>query len=117
MRQSILLKSFIVIVAGVAVVGGAIFVGFRHASDVQGEGDVHAGEPGPYAAAGTPADQVRAYMLSLRADDYTTYTHPVFGFMGVPKAGLTILRLRMSFKKPLERPTLIMYGPIGLKIS
>jgi hypothetical protein len=86
MRQSILLKSFIVIVAGVAVVGGAIFVGFRHASDVQGEGDVHAGEPGPSAAAGTPADQVRAYMLSLRADDYTTYTHPVFGFsLAVPK--------------------------------
>jgi hypothetical protein len=37
MRQSIRLKSFIIIVAGVAVVGGAVFVGFRHASDVRGD--------------------------------------------------------------------------------
>jgi hypothetical protein len=86
MRQSIRLKPFIIIVAGVAVVGGGVFVGFRHASEVRGAGDVHAGEPGPSAAAGTPADQVRAYMLGLQADDYTTYTHPVYGFsLDVPK--------------------------------
>jgi hypothetical protein len=30
------MKSFI-IVAGVAVVGGAVFVGFRHASEVRGD--------------------------------------------------------------------------------
>jgi hypothetical protein len=39
MRQSIVVKSFIIIVAGVAVVGGAIFVGFRHASDVRGDAE------------------------------------------------------------------------------
>jgi hypothetical protein len=37
MRQSIRLKSFIIIVAGMAALGGAVFVGFRHASDVRGD--------------------------------------------------------------------------------
>jgi hypothetical protein len=31
------MKSFIIIGVGVAVVGGAVFVGFRHASDVRGD--------------------------------------------------------------------------------
>jgi hypothetical protein len=39
MRQSTVVKSFIIIVAGVAVVGGAIFVGLRHASDVRGDAE------------------------------------------------------------------------------
>jgi hypothetical protein len=39
MRQSILLKSFIIIVAGVAVIGGGVFVGFRHASEVRGDAE------------------------------------------------------------------------------
>jgi hypothetical protein len=39
MRQSIVVKSFIFIVAGVAVVGGAVFVGFKHASGVRGDAE------------------------------------------------------------------------------
>jgi hypothetical protein len=39
MRQSIIVKSLIIIVAGVAVIGGAVFVGFRHASDVRGDAE------------------------------------------------------------------------------
>jgi hypothetical protein len=37
MRQSIQLKSFIIIGAGVAVVGGGVFGGFRHATEVRGD--------------------------------------------------------------------------------
>ena len=39
MRQSIRLKSFIIIVAGVAALGGAAFVAFRYASDVRGDAE------------------------------------------------------------------------------
>jgi len=39
MRQSIVVKSFMIIVAGMAVVGGAAFVGFRYASDVRGDAE------------------------------------------------------------------------------
>jgi hypothetical protein len=38
MKQSIILKLFIVLV-GVAAVGGAAFLGFRHASEVRGDTD------------------------------------------------------------------------------
>jgi len=39
MRKSILLKSFIIILAAVAVVGGGVFVGFRHATEVRGDAE------------------------------------------------------------------------------
>jgi len=39
MRQSIVVKLFIIIVAGVVALGSAVFVGFRHASDVRGESE------------------------------------------------------------------------------
>jgi hypothetical protein len=39
MRQSILLKSCVVLVAVAAVVGGGVFVGFRHATEVRGDAE------------------------------------------------------------------------------
>jgi hypothetical protein len=83
--QSILFKSFIVIVAGMAVVGGAVFVGFRHASDVRGEitpaiSPQTAGIPSPGSG------EAATYLRDLREGDYTTYTHPVHRFsVDVPK--------------------------------
>jgi hypothetical protein len=51
MMQPILLKKFIIIVAGMVVVGGAVFVGFRHASDVRGEITPKARHDIPYISA------------------------------------------------------------------
>jgi hypothetical protein len=77
MRQSIIVKSFIIIIAGVAVVGGAVFVGFRHASDVRGEVTPTISPPLDSSPGG---EEAATYLRDLRADDYTTYTHPVYGF-------------------------------------
>jgi hypothetical protein len=67
MRQSILFKVFILLVAMTAV-SGAVFVGFRHASDVRGDT-----EPlGPLSE---------------------TYTHPELGFSFRYPAGYTLTEL------------------------
>jgi hypothetical protein len=85
MRQSILLKS-LVIIAGVAAVGVAAFLGFRHTSEVQGKGDIALMAADASAAASTLAEADR-FLDDLRAGDYTTYTHPVYGFSIIyPKA-------------------------------
>jgi hypothetical protein len=76
MRQSIVLKTLIILVAGVAV-GGAAFVGFRHTSEVRGEIPPTISPPLDSSPGGGEAG---AYLASLRAGDYTTYTHPVYGF-------------------------------------
>jgi hypothetical protein len=91
MRKSIFLKSFIIV--GVAAICGAAFVALRHTSEVRGESEVQ--EPMPRAKdapetlepAHEEAEDWRAYMLGLSADDYATFTHPVYGFsFDYPKA-------------------------------
>jgi hypothetical protein len=77
MMQSILLKPFIIIVEGMVVVGGAVFVGFRHASDVRGEITPTISPPLDSSPGGGEA---ATYLRDLRADDYTTYTHSGYGF-------------------------------------
>jgi hypothetical protein len=70
MRQSIGMKSFIIL-ASMAVVGGAVFVGLRHASDVRGEVAPTISPPLDSSPGGGEA---ATYLRDLRADDYTTYT-------------------------------------------
>jgi hypothetical protein len=86
MRQSIVLKLFIIIVAGVAA-GGAMVWGFVQSKEVRGESAGVAG-PGavPEAATTLREEDAAGYFARLRADDYTTYTHPGYGFsVDVPK--------------------------------
>jgi hypothetical protein len=97
MRQYIRLKSMMLLV-GVAVIGGAAFVGLRHANDVRGDvGALEAAhgierEATPAISpqtAGVPSPgggEADTYLRDLREGDYTTYTHPVYGFsVDVPK--------------------------------
>jgi hypothetical protein len=67
MRQSILLKSLVIFV-GVAVIGGAVFVGFRYASDVRGDTE-------PFG----PTSEI--------------YTHPELGFSFRYPRGYTLTEL------------------------
>jgi hypothetical protein len=67
MRQSILLKSLVIFV-GVAVIGGAVFVGFRYASDVRGDTE-------PFG----PLSEI--------------YTHPELGFSFRYPRGYTLTEL------------------------
>lgn len=57
------------------MVGGAVLVGFRHASEVRGDAAIPS-----VPEAVQEAEDWRMYMLDLGADDYATYTHPVYGF-------------------------------------
>jgi hypothetical protein len=85
MMQSIILKSLIIIVSGMAVVGGAVFVGFRHASDVRGE-ITPAISPQTAEVLSPGGGEADTYLRDLREGDYTTYTHPGYGFsVDVPK--------------------------------
>jgi hypothetical protein len=82
MKQSIVLKLFIVLV-GVAAVGGAAFVGFRHANEVRGEsGAVQAPATRATTVVPTRADASEAahFLLQLRPEDVTQYTDPAYGF-------------------------------------
>jgi len=85
MKQTILLRLFIVLV-GVALVGGAVFAGLARSTEGRGDtavkqvlGNSGAQEIVPEAATPAP-DPVVEYRLQLDAEDYTTYTHPVYGF-------------------------------------
>ena len=74
MRQSIVLKSLIIIVAGVVALGGAAFVGFRHASDVRGDTEpVTLSETYTHAAPGFSFRYPRAFRAHEipQADDST----------------------------------------------
>ena len=75
--QSIILKSLIIIVAGMAVVGGAVFVGFRHASDVRGE-ITPAISPQTAEILSPGGGEADTYLRDLREGDYTTYTRMAF---------------------------------------
>jgi hypothetical protein len=63
MRPSILLK-VLMIIAGVAVVGGGAFVGFRHTREVRGDAEIQAV---PEAADTLREEDLGAYLASLRA--------------------------------------------------
>jgi hypothetical protein len=76
MSTSILLK-LVMILGGIAVVGGTVFFGLSGDQEVRG--DTVLDEVLPEAVTPTP-DPVADYVLHLRAEDYTTYTHPTLGF-------------------------------------
>jgi hypothetical protein len=77
MRQSIIVKSFIILVAGMAVVGGVVFLGLRASPEVRGE---ITPTISPSLDSSPGGGEAATYLRDLRADDYTTYTHPVYGF-------------------------------------
>jgi hypothetical protein len=77
MRQSIVVKSFIILVAGMAVVGGVVFLGLRASPEVRGE---ITPPISPSLDSSPGGGEAATYLRDLRADDYTTYTHPVYGF-------------------------------------
>jgi hypothetical protein len=107
MRQSIFLKSFIVLV-GVAAVGGGAFLGFRHTSEVRGNSVLQ--------EAATPApDTAAEYLLGLDAEDYTTYTHPANGFSFRYPKDFELLTATWEDEEVVDlyHPTL----PLGIRVS
>jgi hypothetical protein len=117
MRQSIVLKSFIII-AGVIAVGGAVFLGFRHIREVRGDSAV--GEPVPHVEGVSEVDTLReedpgSSLRDLGAGGYATYTHPGYGFsLSYPKE---FALLTDSWGNEdvidLHHPTL----PLGMRVS
>jgi len=67
------------VLVSVAAIGGGVFVGFRHASDVRGDAEpVTRAETFPHHA--PHPDAGADFLLRLTPDDMTTYTDPVYGF-------------------------------------
>jgi hypothetical protein len=115
MRQSILFKVFILLVA-MAAVGGDAFLGFRHTSEVRGDTKVQELGGAPHHAPQTTptpdARDGRADMLSLQPEDFATYTHPRYGFsFRYPKdfilsnAVVGIVRVRRVIAVPFVAPS------------
>jgi hypothetical protein len=121
MKQSILLKIFIVL-AGVAAIGGAVVWGSSEV-EVRGSSETAVqevvaraeGVPGPVAPAREETEDWRAYLLGLEAEDYATYTDPVHGFsFDYPKA-FELLPPTWGDEEVMDlyHPTL----PLGIRVS
>jgi hypothetical protein len=64
-------------------VGGAVAVGITHSTEVRGDTEMPAvldAVPEAETADALSGEDPGAYLASLRAEDYTTYTDPVHGF-------------------------------------
>jgi hypothetical protein len=73
-------KTFIIILA-LAAIGGAGVWGLAQSTEVRGETAMPAVLHAVPAAGAVPSGQDLArYLNGLREADYTTYTHPVYGF-------------------------------------
>jgi hypothetical protein len=93
MRQTIVLKTFL-IVAAMAAIGGAVVWGVAQSPEVRGSSEVAVQEAAahvegvpemladavPEAGAVPSAQDLAEYLGHLRAEDYTTYTHPTLGY-------------------------------------
>jgi hypothetical protein len=79
MRQSIVLKSFL-IVGAMAAIGGAVVWGVAQSAEVRGSSEVAVQEAVPEATTVPSAQDLAGYLGNLRAEDYARYTHPRYGF-------------------------------------
>jgi hypothetical protein len=69
MSTSILLK-VVMMLGGIAIVGGAVFAGLTTSTEVRGDSVVR-------EVATPSSDPVASYLVNLDAEDFSTYTDPV----------------------------------------
>lgn len=120
MRQSIVLKSFIIF-AAVATVGGAVWLGLTQSTEVRGSTEmavqeaVARAEGAPETLAPAAYENPGAYLASLRAEDYTTYTHPTLGYAFRYPKGFTL----MTQRDPEEDIALLVHSrfPLGVRVT
>jgi len=85
MKQSNIMKSF-VIIAAVAAIGGAVVWGVAQSAEVRGSMETPAvseaavAEAVPEATTFPSAQDLAGYLGNLRAEDYARYTHPTLGY-------------------------------------
>jgi hypothetical protein len=111
MRQSILLKLFIIIV-GVSAVGGAVVLGLARSTEVRGNTVLQRVVP----EESTPApERAVDYLFELDAEDYATYTHPAYGFSFRYPKDFDLLTASWEDEEVVDlyHPTL----PLGIRVS
>jgi hypothetical protein len=111
MRRSIFLKLLIVLV-GVAAVGGAVVLGLASSTEVRGDSVLQRVVP----EESTPApERAVEYLLHLDAEDYTTYTDPVYGFLFRYPKDFELLTASWEDEEVVDlyHPTL----PLGIRVS
>jgi hypothetical protein len=115
MKPSIFLKLLIVVFGGAAL-RGAVVLGLTHSTEVRGESG-----PAPVGPMVNPVgsvlhpDPAVDYLLHLNAEDFATYTHPVYGFSFAYPKDFELLPATWEDEEVIDlyHPTL----PLGIRVS